>query len=57
MKWPSKMLQALAYFWNYENPSSFIHYSFLATLFFPLMNAWSMSTIDIDRGILVEKIK
>ena len=38
-----------AIFMEYENPPSFFHFSFCATLFFSLMNA--LVYVDIDLGI------
>ena len=38
----------LALFLEYENLRSFFHFSFRATLFFPLMNA--PVYVNIDRG-------
>ena len=38
-----------AIFLEYENVRTFFHFSFHATLFFPLMNA--LVYVDIDQGI------
>ena len=40
---------------EYENPHRIFHFSFRATLFFPLMNA--LVYVDIDQGIHKGKMK
>ena len=49
MKSSSEMLQYLPYFIYTKNQSCFFHFSFCATLVFPLMNA--LVYVDIDLGI------
>ena len=50
MKWPSKTLQDLPYFWNMKTQEVFC-FSFRATLFSLLMNALVNFDFDIDQGI------
>ena len=47
MKWPGETLQNLPYFIYTKTQSCFFHFSFRATLFFPLMNALVYVDIDI----------
>ena len=54
MKSSSKMLQNLPYFIHTKIQSCFFHFSFRATLFFPIKNA--LVYVNIDQGIHQEKI-
>ena len=56
MKCPSKTLQNLLYFIHTKTQSCFFHFSFRATLFFPLMNALCLCR-NRPRHSLGEKIK
>ena len=49
MKSSSETLQNLPYFIHTKTQSCFFHFSFRATLLFPLMNA--LVYVDIDQGI------
>ena len=51
--WPPKMLQNLLYFYEKKTQSCFFHFSFHATLFFPLMNA--LIYVNIHQGIHLGK--
>ena len=51
MKCPNKMLQNLQKKLEYENPCILFSFSFRATLYFPLMLPWSMSTRAFIRRI------
>ena len=53
MKCPSEMLQNLPYFIYTKTQSCFVHFSFRATLFFPLMNA----LVYLTRALIREKNK
>ena len=56
MKWPSKMLQNLLYFWNMKTQEVFFVFHFMLLYFFPLLNG--LVYVDIDQGVSIrEKYK